>query len=86
VLTGGTANLIGLAELGKSVLQVPVRKGQPLGAGIYGITDILCDSAYATTTGLVLWQARNKERSAWQVRRGGILGSFVSLFRRLFRS
>jgi len=85
VLTGGTANLTGLAELGKSVLRLPVRVGQLLGAGIYGITDILYDPAYATTTGLILWQARNKERSAWQVKRGGILGSFVSLFRRLFR-
>jgi len=85
VLTGGTANLTGLDELGKSVLQIPVRKGQPLGASIYGITDVLHDPAYATTTGLILWQVRNKERSAWQVKKGGILGSFVSLFRRIFR-
>jgi cell division protein FtsA len=85
VLTGGTANLTGLAELGQSVLRLPVRKGQPLGTGIYGITDILYDSAYATTNGLILWQARNKQKSAWQVKRGGILGGFVSLFRRLFR-
>jgi len=85
VLTGGTANLTGLDELGKSVLQIPVRKGQPLGASIYGITDVLHDPAYATTTGLILWQVRNKERSAWQVKKGGILGGFVSLFRRIFR-
>jgi len=80
VLTGGTANLTGLDELGKSVLRIPVRKGQPSGASIYGITDVLHDPAYATTTGLILWQARNKEGSAWQVKKGGILGSFVSLF------
>jgi len=85
VLTGGTANLTGLAELGKSLLRFPVRQGQPLGLGIYGITDVLHDSAYATTVGLVLWQARSRERSAWQVKRGGVLGSFISLFRRLFR-
>jgi len=85
VLTGGTANMGGLAELGHSVLRMPVRKGSPLGTGIYGITDILRDSAYATTTGLILWQARNKERSAWQVKRGGILGGFVRLIRRVFR-
>jgi len=85
VLTGGTANMVGLAELGQSVLRMPVRKGSPLGTGIYGITDILRDSAYATTTGLILWQARNKERSAWQVKRGGILGGFVSLMRKIFR-
>ncbi|MFW6150958.1 MAG: cell division protein FtsA [Chloroflexota bacterium] len=86
VLTGGTANLTGLAELGKSMLHMPVRKGAPLGAGIYGITDILRDSAYATTTGLVLWQARSKEGSSWQVKRGGVLGGFAKLMRKLFRS
>ena len=86
VLTGGTSNLTGLDELGKSMLRIPVRKGQPLGAGIYGITDVLNDPAYATTTGLVLWQARNKEKSSWQVKKGGVLGGFVSLFRKLFRS
>ena len=86
VLTGGTANLTGLDELGKSVLRFPVRKGQPSDSGIYGITDVLHDSAYATTIGLILWQARNRERSAWQLRRGGILRSFISLFRKLFRS
>ena len=86
VLTGGTSNLTGLDELGKSMLRIPVRKGQPLGASIYGITDVLNNPAYATTTGLILWQARNKERSAWQVKRGGVLGGFVSLFKKLFRS
>jgi len=85
VLTGGTANLTGLDELGRSVLQLPVRKSQPSDSGIYGITDVLHDSAYATTTGLILWQARNKEGTTWQVKRGGILGSLVSLFRKLFR-
>jgi len=85
VLTGGTANLAGLDELGRSVLRLPVRKGQPLGASIYGITDVLHDPAYATTVGLVLWQARDRERSAWQVKRAGIFGNFVTLIRRLFR-
>jgi len=76
--------MTGLAELGQSVLRMPVRKGAPLGAGIYGITDILRDSAYATTMGLILWQARNKEKSAWQVKRGGVLGGFVRLIRKVF--
>jgi len=84
VLTGGTANMTGLAELGQAVLRMPVRKGAPLGAGIYGITDILRDSAYATTTGLILWQARSKEGSAWQVKRGGVLGGLVRLIRKVF--
>lgn len=85
VLTGGTANLTGLDELGSSVLRIPVRKGQPLDTSVYGITDILHDSAYATTVGLILWQARNKEGAMWQARKAGVLGGFVSFIRRLFR-
>jgi cell division protein FtsA len=85
VLTGGTANLVGLDELGRSVLRMPVRKGQPSDAGTYGITDVLHDSAYATTVGLVLWQARDRGKSAWQARKGGIFGNFFSFFRKLFR-
>lgn len=85
VLTGGTANLEGLDELGKAKLGIPVRRGRPLNAGIYGITDILNDTAYATTVGLILWQSNNREKSAWKVRRGGILGGLSSLMRKLFR-
>ena len=86
VLTGGTANLAGLDELGLSLLRIPVRKGRPLNMVIYGISDILHDPSYATTLGLILWQVRGKEGSALQVKNAGIWGNFVSLFRRLFRA
>jgi cell division protein FtsA len=85
VLTGGTANLPGLDELGQSILRIPVRKGRPLNTGIYGISDILQDPAYATTVGLLLWPIRGKE-GAFQVKSAGVWGNFVSLFRRLFRA
>jgi cell division protein FtsA len=85
VLTGGTTNLPGLDELGQSVLRIPVRKGRPLNTGIYGISDILQDPAYATTVGLLLWPVRGKE-GAFQVKSAGVWGNFVSLFRRLFRA
>ena len=84
VLTGGTANLGGLVDLGKEHLRMPVRRGAPLGSGVYGITDILRDSAYSTTLGLILWQARNREPSAWQDKRGGMFGGIARLLRRLF--
>jgi len=86
VLTGGTANLPGLDELGESLLRIPVRKGRPLNTGIYGISDILHDPAYATTLGLILWQVRGKEGAAFQVKSAGIWGNFVRAFRRLFRA
>ena len=86
VLTGGTANLAGFDELGQSVLRMPVRKGRPLSGGIYGISDILHDSAYATTLGLVLWQVRGKDGSVFQVGNGGILGRFMGFVKKLFRA
>ncbi|MGQ9546126.1 MAG: cell division protein FtsA [Dehalococcoidia bacterium] len=86
VLTGGTANLAGLDTLGESLLRIPVRKGRPLNMGIYGISDILHDPAYATTLGLVLWQVRGQEGVTFQAKRAGVWGNFVRAFRRLFRA
>jgi cell division protein FtsA len=86
VLTGGTANLPGLDELGQSILRTPVRKGRPLNTSIYGISDILHDPAYATTVGLILWQVRSKDGATLQVKSAGIWGNFVGIFRKLFRA
>ncbi|HUW45305.1 MAG TPA: cell division protein FtsA [Dehalococcoidia bacterium] len=86
VLTGGTSNLSGLDELGQSLLRIPVRKGRPLSTGIYGISDILHDPAYATTLGLILWQVRGKEGSTYREKRTGTWSSFMGLIRKLFRA
>ena len=67
VLIGGTANLTGLVDLGQSVLHMPVRKGQ-ISTSIHGVTDILLDPAFATTVGLILWQAREWGGAARQVK------------------
>lgn len=85
VLTGGTANLSGLDELGRSMLRMLVRKGRPLSTGIYGISDILRDPSYATTLGLILWQVRGKEGSAFRVKRTSFWGSFMDFVRKLLR-
>lgn len=53
VLTGGTANLRGIVELGKEVIGLPVRVGIP--SNIYGSADSLRDPAYAAAIGLLLW-------------------------------
>ena len=64
VLTGGTSNLSGIAALGREILRLPVRVGAP--SNISGITDTLCDPAYATSVGLLLWAAKNEGRQNWQ--------------------
>jgi cell division protein FtsA len=56
VITGGAAKLAGAAELGRQVLDMPVRVAAP--AGIGGLTDGLLSPAYATSIGLLQWGAR----------------------------
>ena len=61
VLTGGSANLAGITELGEQIFNIPVRVGKP--AGIGGITDIVGNSIYATAVGLVLHGSNSHYRS-----------------------
>ncbi len=64
VFTGGSSNISGLAALGRDILQLPVRVGTP--TKMSGITDTLCDPAYATSVGLLLWGAKNEGGQSWQ--------------------
>ncbi len=57
VLTGGASQLVGTAQLGREVLQMPVRVAGPTGVG--GLTDHLLTPAYSTSLGLLLWGARS---------------------------
>ncbi len=83
VLTGGTSNLPGLEALARSILRIPVRVGEPM--GVYGITDVLHNPAYATGVGLLLWGIRHKGQPAWQaVKQSGILGKFFTLLKKFF--
>ncbi len=68
VLTGGSANLPGIAELGGEVTGLPVRVGIPV--NLYGVSDALCDPAYATSVGLLLWKMKNKGTQGWQSKGG----------------
>jgi cell division protein FtsA len=56
VLTGGGSQLVGAAELGREVLQMPVRVAAPAGVG--GLVDHLLTPAFSTSIGLLLWGAQ----------------------------
>jgi cell division protein FtsA len=56
VLTGGGSLLAGAAELGREVLQMPVRVATPAGVG--GLTDHLLVPSYSTAIGLLHWASR----------------------------
>ncbi len=66
VFTGGSSNLAGMATLGRELLQLPVRIGIP--SSLPGISDSLCDPAYATSVGLLMWGAKNSGRQMWRSR------------------
>jgi len=84
VLTGGSSNLSGIAALGRDVLRIPVRVGTP--TNMHGITDTLCDPAYATSVGLLLWAAKNEGNQNWQSWGfGTALRRLALRIRRLFR-
>jgi cell division protein FtsA len=53
VLCGGTAELAGIRDLAREVLNLPVRVGAP--QDLQGLVDILGSPAYATSVGLVQW-------------------------------
>ena len=55
ILTGGGAQLAGAAELGREVLQMPVRIAAPSGIG--GLVDTLLNPSYSTAVGLLQWGA-----------------------------
>jgi cell division protein FtsA len=82
VLTGGSSNLPGIAELGCAITHLPVRIGTP--TQLQGIAETLCDPAYATGVGLLLWKTGNKKGTqGWETRSG--LSRFISRIFQLFR-
>jgi cell division protein FtsA len=57
VLTGGSAILPGMPELGEQIFNLPVRRGLPTGIG--GLADVVNSPIYATGVGLVKYGSRN---------------------------
>ena len=72
VLTGGTAHLPGIVELGREVFAMPVRLGEP-GRGISGLVDSVQAPRYTVPVGLVLYTAQGSADS-----HGSVLGGSFS--------
>jgi len=84
VITGGGANLPGVAELGADVTRLPVRIGIP--PNLYGVSDVLRDPCYATAVGLLLWKSANEGTKNWKSQAnpeegvGGFMKNLTGLF------
>ncbi len=87
VLTGGTSELHGLAEVAEARLGMPARIGMP--RGYSGLSDIIGTPAYATSIGLVEYVLSAKERVAeprdmhFEMPVGGLFKRLASLGRAL---
>ncbi len=58
VLTGGTALLDGMAELGEQIFNLPTRVGFPRDVG--GLKDVVMSPMYSTAVGLLMYGARKE--------------------------
>ncbi|MFN8598291.1 MAG: cell division protein FtsA [Anaerolineae bacterium] len=62
VITGGTAQLRGMRDLGRQILNMPVRIGTP--QNISGLVDTIDAPAYAASVGVLVWGRDQAEHSA----------------------
>ena len=82
VITGGGANLPGIAELGQKIMRMPVRLGVPM--MLPGVSDMLDNPADATSVGLLMWKLKSEDTETSKTRRKGLHGLLVKMLR-LFR-
>jgi cell division protein FtsA len=71
VLCGGTADLAGIRDLARDMLNLPVRIGTPL--DLRGMVDVLDSPAYATSVGLLQWGLHHDAPRPTRARRNGHL-------------
>jgi cell division protein FtsA len=82
VITGGGANLPGIAELGQKITRMPVRLGMPI--KLQGVTDVLSNPAHATGVGLLMWNLKKHDSRDSKVKvdeKKGIQGLLARMFK-----
>ena len=85
MLTGGTSQLRGLAEVAEARLGIPARLGKP--SGYSGLSDLIGSPSFATSIGLVEYALGGRERvtesagggPSFEVPVGGFLKRLASL-------
>lgn len=80
VVTGGTAQLRGMHELGREIMKMPVRVGTP--QNLNGLVDTISTPAFATSVGLLQWGERQDDVLSSRRRGGPRIGSRIGAFLR----
>lgn len=83
VLSGGTANLAGVAQLAEQVTGLPARVGVP--RNLQGLIDTLCDPAYAASVGVLQVAVREFELGTLHSNQRPFFGGGGDLWQRISR-
>ena len=84
VVTGGSAELMGVTEIAEQIFNVPARTGEP--KGISGLVEVVNKPMYATAVGLVLYGAkRSRGSKKFRIRDTNIFGRVMDRMKRWFR-
>ncbi len=83
VVTGGSAELAGTAELAEQIFNAPARLGYP--KGITGLVEVVNKPMYATAVGLVLYGAKDtKKGKKFRIRDTNIFNRVIARMKRWF--
>ena len=84
VVTGGSAELSGIAEMAEEIFKTQARIGYP--REIKGLVEVVNKPMYATAVGLVLYGAkRSKEGKKFRIRDTNIFGRVMDRMKRWFK-
>ena len=84
VVTGGSAELLGVSEMAEQIFNTPARVGYP--QGISGLVEIVNKPMYATAVGLVLYGAKTgKKGKKFRIRDNNIFHSVMDRMKRWFK-
>ncbi|MBW2616252.1 MAG: cell division protein FtsA, partial [Deltaproteobacteria bacterium] len=84
VITGGSAELLGVTEMAEQIFNAPARVGYP--EGISGLVEVVNKPMYATAVGLVLYGAKtSKKHKKFRIRDVNIFNRVMSRMKRWFK-
>ena len=84
VVTGGSAELLGVTEMAEQIFNAPARVGYP--EGISGLVEVVNKPMYATAVGLVLYGAKtNKKHKKFRIRDVNIFNRVMGRMKRWFK-
>lgn len=83
VVTGGSSILPGVPELAEEMLNLPVRRGIPM--GVSGLVDVVASPIYATGVGLIQYGAQHRhQRKFRRVTEGALFSRVTERMREWF--